>query len=106
MIHTLPCGKIPLYFEKPGWLNHNDALPFRKRRKLSPEFLRRGYWQCARQKEHVVVQDGLLIDCPKLRQFEHGSTDRSDGDTQLKLVDRFLDIRTRTREHLHQHSSE
>src|SRR5712692_6395159 len=103
MIHALSCGTLPLFFEKPGFLSQKNALTLRKSRKFSPEFLGRFHRQRARQKERVVVQEGLLVDCPKLRQFEHGCVDRARGDTQFKLVDRFIDIRASLRERLHQH---
>src|SRR5947209_10033248 len=103
MIHALSCGTFPLYFETPCFLSHKNALTLRKRREFSPEFLRRFHRQRACQKERVVAQDGLLVDCPKLRQFEYGYADRVDGDAQFKLVDRFIDIRASLRERLHQH---
>ncbi len=48
--------------------------------------------------KRVVMRDGLLVDCPQRRQFEHGCAERVDGDAQFKLVDRFIDIRASLRE--------
>src|SRR5690348_13395780 len=102
MVHALSSGMLSRYFEESGGLRQEHTFTLRKSGQFSSERLGCSHRQHAPQKERFVVQGGLLVDSPKLRQLEHGGADGLDGNAEFKLVDRLVDIRASLSQRLHQ----